>query len=206
MSNIKTAPRKFRGKFRHMEMEQLQAATKLKLWDNEETVEEYALPIEALLLKEGPGLTKGIARELLTTIGPITLRTNNLSHIGPFRHALDFMVVDGTGVYATRDGKVIEVVEKFDEYGSGPEYRDKLNYLTIAHSNGEFSQYCHLEKLSVKKMGIKVSSFVQRGRQIGIVGKTGWTTGDHLHFIVFRNDPNPANPFGFKSLRVKFQK
>ena len=85
--------------------------------------------------------------------------------------------------------------------GDDPEFRDQLNYLTIRHENGEFSQYCHLAKGSVSAMGLRKGSIVQQGQQIATVGKTGWTDRDHLHFVVFRAD---SNKFGFKSLKVRF--
>lgn len=53
-------------------------------------------------------------------------------------------------------------------------------------------------------MDIEIGQYVKKGQPIGIVGKSGWTDRDHLHFIVYRKDKN--FPFGFKSLKIKFEK
>lgn len=99
----------------------------------------------------------------------------------------------------------MELQEEHNEWGDGEEYRDKLNYLTIQHANGEFSQYCHLAQYSVRERGLRSGSNVRKLQAIATVGKTGWTDRDHLHFIVFRHDVDSKNPFGFKSLQVRFE-
>jgi murein DD-endopeptidase MepM/ murein hydrolase activator NlpD len=153
-------------------------------------------------------LSRGISDCQLDKIGPYTTVNSPESHIGPFLNAIDFLIPDGTPVLSARGGQVIEIVESFDEWGDNCSYRGKLNYVTIMHAeNGilEFSQYCHLAKGSVKKNGVRLGSRVMLGQPIAKVGKTGWTDRDHLHFIVFRSDSRcNDNPFGFRSLKIKF--
>ena len=127
------------------------------------------------------------------------------SHLGPFKWAVDFLVPDGTPVLAAYEGKIVEIQEHSESWGEGPEYRDLLNYLTIQHDNGEFTQYCHLAKDSVSRSNVRVGSRVRQGQQIAIVGKTGWTDRDHLHFVAFRSGV-AIGPFGFKSLQPTFKR
>lgn len=160
------------------------------------------------VIKAGDSLAQGIPADQLKRVGPFLTAASPESHIGPFSHAIDFLVPDGTGVLAAQSGVVVDIVDHFDEWGDDPAYRDKLNYVTIkhlAHDLGhsiEYSQYCHLEKNSVR---FSIGSLVSEGDVIAKVGKTGWTDRDHLHFMVFENDvKDEENPFDFRSLKINF--
>ena len=113
-------------------------------------------------------------------------------------------MLDGTEVLASASGIVTEIQESSDKWGDDIKYRDYLNYVTIQHANGEFSQYCHLLQWSVRESGILIGSQVEQGQVIAKVGKTGLTDRDHLHFIVFRGFRNES-PFQFKSLVPQFE-
>lgn len=127
------------------------------------------------------------------------------SHRGPFKCAIDFLVLDGTQVLAAAAGTVTEVVDQHNSWGPTSDSRNSLNLLTISHNNGEFSQYCHLAQTSAEKYGISRGTYVKTGQPIAEVGKTGWTDRDHLHFIVFRGFENDS-PFKFKSLVPIFKR
>ena len=60
--------------------------------------------------------------------------------------------------------------------------------LTINHANGITTRYAHLSKVLVKK-----GQHIDRGQKIALVGKTGRTTGPHLHYEVHLNGV-PMNP------------
>ena len=113
---------------------------------------------------------------------------------------------DGTEILAAEDGKIIEAIDNFNTWGPSEKFIDQLNYLTIQHPNGEYSQYCHLAKNSFQNTGLRVGLNVKKGEVIGIVGKTGWTDRDHLHFIVFKVGPIIGSPYTFYSLRIRFEK
>lgn len=174
--------------------------------ERSELLFKYPLSIKAnIATREGLRLAVGNPPDETYRRECFVCASSPQSHLGPFKWAIDFLVPDGTPVLAAYKGKVIEVQEHSDSWGEGPEYRDLLNYLTIQHPNGEFTQYCHLEKDSVSRSGISVGSLVKQGQQVGMVGKTGWTDRDHLHFITFRTS-KPIGPFSFKSLQPTFKR
>jgi murein DD-endopeptidase MepM/ murein hydrolase activator NlpD len=105
----------------------------------------------------------------------------------------------GTPVLAALDGQVMKVVDNHDKYGPTEDFKDDLNYITIRHANGEYSQPAHLEKGSAL---VKVGDSVHTGQQIGITGNSEWMTEPHLHLLIFKLDPNPP---GFKGLKIKFK-
>jgi murein DD-endopeptidase MepM/ murein hydrolase activator NlpD len=194
-----------RGKFRSIEMDTLMHTVNDPIWDDEQSSNLYNFPVPTSIgCIDTRILTKGIPKEQLYKIGPFTACTSPNSHIGPFRWAIDFLVPDGTDVLSSKDGAIIEIQEHSNEWGATDDYRDKLNYVTVEHKKGEYTQYCHLLRNSVSLEGLRVGDQVVAGQKIASVGKTGWTDRDHLHFIVFRRDLNPDNPFGFKSLRPQF--
>ncbi len=68
------------------------------------------------------------------------------------------------------------------------------NYIVIAHSNGYYTMYAHMAT-RYKDVG----STVYAGDVIGLMGKTGFATGVHLHFAIYNGMPYrggvPMNPF-----------
>ena len=171
----------------------------------EATSENYSFPLpKKRFHEEGQRLSSDIPKRKITIIGNYYTTSPKKTHSGSFKHAIDFLVPDGTDVLAASDGQVIKVVENFSTWGSSENFKNELNYITISHLNGEFSQYCHLEKDSFSKIGLKVGDFVKRGQKIATVGKTGHTDRDHLHFIVFKNGKLKGSPFNFYSLKIKF--
>lgn len=57
------------------------------------------------------------------------------------------------------------------------------NFVDIEHPGGYMTRYGHMAEPGMFAPG----TTVERGQQIGIVGKTGNTTAFHLHFEVWRN-------------------
>lgn len=176
------------------------------LWDDEPSKNRYRYPLSLtaeIAVREGERLAEGIPGDQVYRRGSFVCATSPESHLSPFKHAIDFLIPDGTPVLAALDGTVTEVQESSNHWGPTSDYGDYLNYVTISHGNGEFSQYCHLSQHSVSQSGVKVGMRVQTGQQVALVGKTGWTDRDHLHFIVFRGAQNES-PWDFKSLVAQF--
>lgn len=194
------------GKFRSIEMDDLTTWASSPIWDDEVSQGTYLYPLkidDKTAQKEGKRLAVGNPADETYRLGCYYCATSPHTHRGPYRHAIDFLVPDGTPVVAAAEGVVVEIQQHSDKYGDGPEFRGYLNHLTIQHENGEFSQYCHLAKNSPAQYGVFIGQQVMRGQAIATVGKTGWTDRDHLHFIVFRSDRNES-PFTFKSLKIRF--
>ncbi|MBR4448746.1 MAG: M23 family metallopeptidase, partial [Treponema sp.] len=56
------------------------------------------------------------------------------------------------------------------------------NYVIINHGNGYQSLYGHMSKTLCR-----TGKTVAQGEKIGLVGSTGYSTGPHLHFTVYKN-------------------
>ena len=112
------------------------------------------------------------------------------SHFGHRRHPIkgytkmhkgvDFSAPQGTPVMAAGDGKIVKACRSG---GLG-------NLVKIAHNKEYATGYAHLSKFA---KGIKPGKFVTQGTIIGYVGRTGHTTGAHLHFEVYKNNVH-VNP------------
>lgn len=105
------------------------------------------------------------------------------SHTGGDCFSIDFKMPEGTAVHAARGGVVAGV--KDDSARGGPEkrYEWDANYILIEHSDGTFGHYVHLQKGGSR---VRAGQVVQAGDWIGLSGNTGFSTGPHLHFAVFK--------------------
>jgi murein DD-endopeptidase MepM/ murein hydrolase activator NlpD len=109
-------------------------------------------------------------------------RTSSPAHRGKLRHAIDFIVPEGTTVVAAANGTVIFVKDDSNIGGPDPIYWGYTNFIAIMHPNGEYTRYDHLAFASSK---VSVGQIVSAGQEIGSVGTTGFTYIPHLHFQVF---------------------
>jgi hypothetical protein len=101
------------------------------------------------------------------------------------QYAVDFAMPEGTGVYASRAGIVVEVAYGNFRAGLDREaFGARANLVRILHDDGTFAVYAHLRRDSVR---VRVGQQVRRGELIGASGNTGYSTGPHLHFAVTRN-------------------
>ncbi|GHV44419.1 peptidoglycan-binding protein LysM [Spirochaetia bacterium] len=103
---------------------------------------------------------------------PFGWRNDPISGVRRHHAALDLAASMGTPVKASMDGKVSSVGYN-SVYGK---------YIIISHGNGFQSMYAHLSLTSVKQ-----GAAVTQGSKIGEVGSTGYSTGPHLHFAVYKN-------------------
>ena len=76
-------------------------------------------------------------------------------------------------------------------------FEKHANFIIIEHSDGTLGSYAHLKQNGVV---VKVGEMVKKGKLIGYSGKTGFTRGAHLHFIVYKAVDGKSR----KSFPVKF--
>jgi len=96
---------------------------------------------------------------------------------GHIHKGIDIAAPAGTPVLAVADGEI--TAKGFDTHGYG-------NWVEVSHKDGSKTRYAHLREKS-PAMGK-----VQLGQQIGSVGSTGRSTGNHLHFELLKNGQKVA--------------
>ncbi len=95
-------------------------------------------------------------------------------------HGVDYAAPIGTPVRAVADGTVVTKTRK----------KADGNILKIKHPGNLMSGYLHLKGFA---KGIAVGSRVSQGQVIGYVGSTGYSTGPHLDFRLWKGG-TPINP------------
>ena len=121
------------------------------------------------------------------------------THTGRSRYAVDFVADVGTPIYAARGGHVVAVEGQYNKGGFGKEFGQYANYIDIEHTDHTIGKYYHLKQDGVN---VKVGQFVSRGQLIGWSGNTGYSSGPHLHFGVYKVDSDFRHSV---SLPFKFQ-
>ena len=120
---------------------------------------------------------------------------------GKFSHqnenALDFTMPIGTTILAARGGIVVKVVENNSRNCPKKECQKFNNLVLVYHSDGTFAEYVHLQQNQVK---VNVGDTISQGQIIGKSGNTGWSTGPHLHLVIFIQTLN-----GRKTLKTTFK-
>lgn len=104
-----------------------------------------------------------------------------------FHQGQDFACRMGYPVYSTADGVVEKVDFKFSGYG---------NEVVVNHGFGYQTRYAHLSTISVTEgMDLK------RGDAVGKVGRSGKSTGPHLHYeVIYRG--KRVNPMSFMDMEM----
>lgn len=105
---------------------------------------------------------------------------------GPeFHLGTDFKCTQKDSIHAVKDGSVV-FAGVSGSYG---------NLVTIQHGVSDYTSYAHLSSINVRK-----GELVSGGNSIGMCGKTGRSTGTHLHFEIksqmWKGQVNPAPYLG----------
>jgi len=95
---------------------------------------------------------------------------------------IDLAGAFGTPIFATAEGTVLRAGWNAGGYG---------NMVEIDHGRGIITRYGHMSAVLVH-----AGDHVTRGEQVGRMGSTGRSTGNHLHYEV-RIDGRPVNPIPF---------
>lgn len=122
----------------------------------------------------------------------------DFSHNGPDEFAVDFKMPEGTPVVAAREGTVVAVKDDSNKGGASRKYEDMANMVTVQHADGTMAHYCHLSFRSAK---VRVGQRVKAGDLLALSGNTGFTSGPHLHFAVFK----ARDGHGRETIPVRFR-
>jgi murein DD-endopeptidase MepM/ murein hydrolase activator NlpD len=120
------------------------------------------------------------------------------SHTGSNQYAIDWQMPEGTLVRAARAGVVVRVKDDSEKGGPSMDFDRFNNYILIRHSDGTLGHYCHLQKRGCL---VSVGQTVSAGEFIAHSGNTGFSSGAHLHFCVFKTKDGRTR----LSLPVKFK-
>lgn len=105
------------------------------------------------------------------------------THSGASKYAVDFVADEGRRVYAARGGKVVATEASFNKGGFDQSFGKYANYIVIEHVDGTLGKYYHLKQHGVN---VKIGQYVSKGQFIGLSGNTGYSSGPHLHFGVYK--------------------
>ena len=103
---------------------------------------------------------------------PYGYRIDPIAGVKSFHTGTDMACPTGTPILAAMSGRVTTT-------GLNRVYG---NYVIIDHGNGYQTLYAHMSKIIASK-----GQWVSQGTRIGLVGSTGYSTGPHLHFTVYKN-------------------
>ncbi len=119
-----------------------------------------------------------LRKKMLSTIPPVTSgyyssnfgwRADPFTGKSAMHEGVDFVVPQGTPIHAAASGIVVYAA-MHPQFG---------NLVEIDHGNDILTRYAHASKLLVE-----VGQVVKRGQLLSLVGSTGRSTGNHLHFEV----------------------
>ncbi len=116
---------------------------------------------------------------------PFGWRSDPFTGVRRFHAAIDLAAPEGTPIKATMEGRVAATGYN-SVYGK---------YVILTHPSGYQSWYAHLSAYRTTK-----GAAVKQGQVIGEVGSTGYSTGNHVHFAVFKNG-RALNPLSLLSKR-----
>ncbi|WP_374787943.1 phage tail spike protein [Lactococcus lactis] len=141
----------------------------------------------------GGGYIAPISRPITVT-SEFGWRTSPITGAQEFHNGID--LVNGnpnTPILASADGTVVSAADPgyFGWYG---------NWTVIKHADGMYTGYAHQSRVDVS-----VGQNVKQGQQIGLMGTTGPSTGEHCHFQ-FMDEFYPSSSAHFHNARdyIKF--
>ena len=164
-----------------------------------------------MVLKSSESMKQNISTEYLSidcvpAIQPVNnkqltlLAAGKKPLINPFHrtmrehHGVDYLIPEGTAVFATADGTVKSLSEKNSSHGKA---------ITIDHGNGYETSYSHLLDIRVRK-GQKI----KRGDIIALSGNSGLSFVPHLHYEVRYRDTrvDPVHYFFLELTPEEYQR
>lgn len=118
-----------------------------------------------------------------TLTSPFGWRNDPFTGVRRFHAAVDLAAPIGTPIRASMEGRV-SAVGYNSVYGK---------YVILTHDGGYQTWYAHMNEIRTEK-----GAYIKQGQRIGDVGSTGYSTGSHIHFAIFKNG-RALNPLSFLS-------
>lgn len=154
------------------------------------TIDMYASPSQTEIetIKPGETIVDGILPNVNNSCGQYMIPTTGRVSAGyPYypsggKHTgIDIANAKGTPIFADRAGRV-EIINKGNvSYGL---------YAKITHDDGTVSIFGHMSAVNVKS-----GANVIQGQQIGQMGSTGNSTGNHLHWEIRNKSGQHIHPY-----------
>ena len=115
---------------------------------------------------------------------PFGWRTHPITGRQHLHGGIDIAAPNGTPILASKAGVVV-----ISQYGSS-----YGNYVVLSHPDGTRTLYAHMSQRSVSP-----GDTVSQGQTVGLVGSTGSSTGNHLHFETWTGSSSSSrvNPMQF---------
>ncbi len=115
---------------------------------------------------------------------PFGWRTHPITGRQNLHGGIDIAAPNGTPIMASKAGVVV-----ISQYGSS-----YGNYVVISHPDGTRTLYAHMSQRNVS-----AGDTVSQGQTVGLVGSTGSSTGNHLHFETWTGSSSSSrvNPMQF---------
>lgn len=115
---------------------------------------------------------------------PFGWRTHPITGRQHLHGGIDIAAPNGTPILAAKAGVVV-----ISQYGSS-----YGNYVVISHPDGTRTLYAHMSQRNVS-----AGDTVRQGQTVGLVGSTGSSTGNHLHFETWTGSSSSSrvNPMQF---------
>lgn len=134
---------------------------------------------------EGTGIFEWPLPGDFSITSPFGYRTDPITGESSFHDGVDIAAPEGTAILAAADGVVV-TANRTDSWGGSYGY-----YVKIRHDETYETLYAHCSEVLVK-----AGQEVEQGDVVALVGSTGNSTGNHLHFEV-REGGNKVDAMGF---------
>jgi murein DD-endopeptidase MepM/ murein hydrolase activator NlpD len=170
---------------------------------------ENAGAIEKLTYSWMPGDPASIPQTQLYNIPVDTLTCPKISQSfhGKFSHnkpqseyAVDIALQIGSNIIAAQDGVVFFAKDDYHMGGVNNYFLDKANGIMVFHADGTFASYGHI---LLGTAAVKVGDKVTKGTLLAKSGSSGFSSGPHLHFVIYRNQGMKFESIPFQFVNAK---
>lgn len=162
--------------------------------------EEIVPMVEEIIIKGGKSAQRGDGRWVWPTKIPYIISSPYGWRWGKLHEGMDICGTgSGSPIYAARDGVVTRL-----GWRSSEGY-----FVELKHDNGYYTHYLHmLSSTGSNRQGgkssatkyVEVGDYVTAGTRIGDMGSSGFSTGTHVHFAIWKGVPYGASSTSYNPL------